>query len=65
MRIDCGPKGTGDVTDEENLQGFVESILASTGRRRLGLVVADGGFGAARDDPEQERVLSVLLHAEV
>ncbi|CAN0090309.1 unnamed protein product, partial [Hapterophycus canaliculatus] len=31
MRIDYGPKGTGDVTDEENLQGFVESVLASVG----------------------------------
>lgn len=65
MRIDYGPKGTGDVTDEGNMQGFVESILESTGGRRLGLVVADGGFGAARDDPNQERLLSTLLHAEV
>lgn len=65
MRIDYGPTGTGDVTDVDNMQGFVDTILASTAERRLDLVVADGGFGAARDALEQERLLSPLLHSEV
>lgn len=66
MRIDYGPKGTGDLTDEANLRGFVDTVLASTaGRRRPDLVVADGGFGAARDALAQESLVSRLVHCEV
>ncbi|CAN0527512.1 unnamed protein product, partial [Ectocarpus sp. 8 AP-2014] len=64
MQIDYGPNGTGDLTDEANIQGFVEAIVASTGGQYLDLVVADGGFGAARDALQQERLLSPLVHAE-
>lgn len=64
MRIDYGPAGTGDVTDLDNMQGFVDTVLASTAGCRLDLVVADGGFGAARDTREQEMLLSPLLHSE-
>lgn len=65
MRIDFGPSGTGDLTDEDNLFGFVDAVLASAGDRRLDLVVADGGFAAARDDEEQERLVTPLVYAEV
>lgn len=65
MRIDFGPTGTGDVMDMNNMQGFVDTILASTAGRYLDLVIADGGFGAARDALEQETLLSPLLHCEV
>ncbi|CBN76137.1 conserved unknown protein [Ectocarpus siliculosus] len=64
MHIDYGPNGTGDLTDEANIQGFVEAIRTSTGEKYLDLVVADGGFGAARDALQQERLLSPLVHAE-
>ncbi|CAN0038687.1 unnamed protein product [Ectocarpus sp. 4 AP-2014] len=64
MQIDYGPNGTGDLTDEANIQGFVEAIVASTGGQYLDLVVADGGFEAARDALQQEGLLSPLVHAE-
>ncbi|CAB1119403.1 unnamed protein product [Ectocarpus sp. CCAP 1310/34] len=64
MNIDYGPNGTGDLTDVANIQGFVEAIVASTGGQYLDLVVADGGFGAARDALQQEGLLSPLVHAE-
>ncbi|CAN0535409.1 unnamed protein product, partial [Ectocarpus sp. 12 AP-2014] len=64
MQIDYGPNGTGDLTDETNIQGFVEAVVASTGGQYLDLVVADGGFGAARDALQQEGLLSLLVHAE-
>ncbi|CAN0571098.1 unnamed protein product, partial [Ectocarpus sp. 12 AP-2014] len=41
MQIDYGPNGTGDLTDETNIQGFVEAVVASTGGQYLDLVVAD------------------------
>ncbi len=65
MRIDYGPQGTGDLTDEANVHGFVDTVLASTAGRRLDSVVADGGFVAARDAQEQEALLSPLVHCEV
>lgn len=65
MRIDYGPDGTGDLTEEANMYGFVDAVLASTGGQRLDLVVADGGFGAARDAREQERLILPLVHSEV
>lgn len=66
MRIDYGPKGTGDLTDEANMQGFVDTVLAlGAGGRRPDLVVADGGFGAARDALAQEALVSPLVHCEV
>lgn len=65
MTIDYGPKGTGDLLDEANRVDFVDSVLVSTGGRRLGVVVADGGFIAARDANDQERLILPLLHAEV
>ncbi|CAN0190051.1 unnamed protein product [Ectocarpus sp. 6 AP-2014] len=64
MNIDYGPNGTGDLTDEANIQGFVEAIGTSTTGKYLDLVVADGGFGTARDTLQQERLLSPLVHAE-
>lgn len=65
MTIDDGPKGSGDLLDYDNMRGYVDNVLASTGGRRLDLVVADGGFGAARDAREQERLISPLVHSEV
>ena len=65
MRINYGPAGTGDLADEENMYGFVDAVLASTGGRRLDLVVADGGIEAARDSGEQECLMSSLVHSEV
>lgn len=65
MTIDYGPKGTGDLLDEANRVSFVDSVLVSTGGRRLDVVVADGGFIAARDAKDQERLILPLLHAEV
>ena len=65
MRISYGPAGTGDLADEENMYGFVESVLASTEGRRLDLVVADGGIQAARDSLEQECLMTPLVYSEV
>ena len=65
MTIDYGPKGTGDLLDAANMVGFVDSVLASTGGRRLDVVVADGGLAAARDASDQERLILPLLCAEV
>lgn len=65
ITIDYGPKGTGDLLDDANRVNFVDSVLVSTGGRRLDVVVADGGFIAARDAKDQERLILPLLHAEV
>lgn len=65
MRIEYGRDGTGDLTHEANIYGFVNKVLASTGGKHLGLVVADGGFHAARDASEQEHLTSPLVHCEV
>lgn len=65
MRIDYGADGTGNLADENNIRGFVDAVLASTGGRRLDLVVSDGGFGAARNARDQERLVSPLVHCEV
>lgn len=65
MHINYGRNGTGDLTDEANIHGFVDAIVTSTGGQNLDLVVADGGFGAARDALQQEGLLSPLVHAEV
>lgn len=65
MRIDYGADGTGNLADENNIREFVGAVLASTGGRRLDLVVSDGGFGAARNARDQERLVSPLVHCEV
>lgn len=65
LTIDYGLDGTGDLTDMRNIDGFVDNALASTGGQRLDVVVADGGFLAARDAPHQEALVSALLHCEV
>lgn len=54
MRIDYGTKGTGDAYNEPYVNGFVESILASTGGGCVGFVVTGGGFGSTRDDRGHE-----------
>lgn len=65
MHIYYGPDGTGDLTNEAIIRGFVEEVLASTEGKKLDIVMADGGFGSARDVAEQERLVSPLLHCEV
>ncbi|CAM9596264.1 unnamed protein product [Discosporangium mesarthrocarpum] len=64
MSITYGPDGTGDLTREVNVKGFAETVRAGTSGSGVHLVVADGGFGAARDAEDQEDAVKRLFLCE-
>lgn len=67
-----GADGTGDLYKPNNVDAVVSTVLAECGRTKdatsdccgVTLVVADGGFEAARDQDSQESVMHRLIICE-
>lgn len=65
FEISYGADGTGNLYELGNIRHFRDHVVLKNHPQGVQLVVADGGFQDARDQRDQEQVMTKLVVAEV